>query len=825
MKIGKHSSSIYAAVAAVNPKGSKIGSRGLSPEPGEGRHPRFFAKCQSTPEGVPEPSLQKIPRSGIPPGCGSASETGGIISSRMRGTPFNPRLPLFEPFGFTRFGLRFAALLFFLTAAAGLADPVPALQLDKPMSFKHDVMPVLTKAGCNTGACHGAARGRDGFHLSLFGYDPDGDYDRITREMGARRVNLAMPEESLLLLKATGSVAHTGGKRFDKTSDFYKAVFQWLNAGAPHDPPDVPKVTAVEIAPTEMVFEGQNVSRQLQVTARYSDGTVRDVTPLAVFLTNNETTAKVSPAGAVTSGERGEAFVMARFDTTTVGAQVIVVPKDLAFTFPQVDERNYVDTLIDDKLKKLRIAPSGICTDEEFIRRVSIDITGVLPTVEEHDHFLADTDPAKRAKLVDALLDRPEFADIWVMKWAELLQIRSGGDVSYKSALVYFNWLRDQILQNVPVNELVRQLVSSTGGTFENPAAGFYQFEADPLKLAEDTAQAFLGVQIKCAQCHNHPFDRWTMNDYRGFVAFFTQIQRKKGEDPRETVVFDRHEGDSVNPITNKVILPKFLGGAQPEPGKTDRRQLLADWMADPGNPWFAKHFANLVWAQFFGRGIIEPVDDVRVSNPAANPELLDALAAHLVDYKYDFRHLIRDICLSRTYQLSSQPNATNEQDVRNFSHSGIRRLRAEVLLDCISQATGTKDKFRGLPLGAHAVQIADGATTDYFLRTFGRATRETPCSCEVSMNPNLSQALHLINGTTVQGKILNGGVVRKMVAAKADDKTILTNLYLRTLGRAPADDELKTLTPLLADAATREKTLEDIFWALLNSKEFMFNH
>ncbi len=450
--------------------------------------------------------------------------------------------------------------------AAPAPVPVPALQLDHPMSFKNDVMPILTKAGCNTGGCHGSARGRDGFHLSLFGYDPDGDYERITREMGARRINLAMPEESLVLLKATGSVPHTGGKRFDKSSDFYKAILEWLDAGAPHDPPGVPHVTGVEMHPAEMVIEGENVARPLQVLARYSDGTVRDVTSLAVFFTNNEATAKVSPGGVITSGDRGEAFVMARFDTTTVGTSVIVVPKGLNFTFPQVEERNYVDQLIDAKLKKLRIAPSGLCTDEEFLRRVTIDITGLLPTVEEHDRFIADTDPNKRAKLVDELLERPEFADIWVMKWAELLQIRSGADITPKSALVYYNWLHDQILAGVPINELVRQLVGSTGGTFDNPAAGFYQFETDPLKLAEDTAQSFLGVQIKCAQCHNHPFDRWTMNDYRGFVAFFTQIARKKGEDPRETIVYDKHQGDSVNPVTNKVVQPKFLGGAQPPP-------------------------------------------------------------------------------------------------------------------------------------------------------------------------------------------------------------------------------------------------------------------
>jgi hypothetical protein len=704
---------------------------------------------------------------------------------------------------------------------------VPALQLDHPMSFRHDVLPVLTKAGCNTGGCHGAAIGRDGFHLSLFGYDPEGDYNRITREMGARRINLAMPDQSLLLLKATGSVPHTGGKRFDRTSDFYKAVIQWLDAGAPQDPPNAPHVMGVQIEPSEMVIEGQNIPRQLRVLARYSDGSVRDVTSLAVFATNNDPVAKVSNDGLITSGERGEAFVMARFDATTVGTDVIVVPKDLAFTFPQVEERNYIDTLIDNKLKKLRIAPSGVCSDEEFLRRASLDITGMLPTVEEHNQFLRNTDPQKRAKLVDALLERPEFADIWVMKWAELLQIRSGADVSYKSAVVYYNWLREQILANVPVNELVRQLISSSGGTFDNPAAGYYQFETDPLKLAEDTAQSFLGVQIKCAQCHNHPFDRWTMNDYRGFVAFFTQIERKKGEDPRETIVYDRHSGESVNPITNKVVPPKFLGGAfAPQTGE-DRRQELADWMADPANPYFSRHFANIVWDQFFGRGIIEPVDDVRVSNPAANPQLLDALARRLVAYHYDFRKLIRDICLSRTYQESSQSNFTNESDVRNFSHSGIRRLRAEVLLDCISEATGTKDKFRGLPLGSHAAEIADGATSSYFLTTFGRSTRETP-SCEASVEPNLSQALDLINGNIVQGKIVGGGLIKRMIFAKMDDQAIITNLYLRTFSRPPAPDELKTLLPLIpptADPATREKTLEDIFWALLNSKEFMFNH
>ncbi len=697
------------------------------------------------------------------------------------------------------------------------------LDLDKPISFKHDVMPILTKAGCNTGGCHGSARGQDGFHLSLFGYDPDGDYQRITREMGARRINLALPDESLLMQKATGGVAHTGGKRIEKGGDFYMALIKWLEAGAPKDPAEIPTPVSVEISPKQILLEGENATQQMSVMARYSNGSVRDVTPLAVFLTNNESTAKISPAGLVTSGQRGEAFVMARFATTTVGSQVIVIPKDLNFTFPPVTEANYVDTLVNDKLKKLRIAPSELCSDEEFLRRATIDIAGLLPTREDYDRFLADADEHKRAKVIDALLARKEFVDLWVMKWAELLQIRSSNDVSYKSALVYYEWLRNQIERDVPVNQIVRQLIASTGGTFANPASGYYQFETDPLKLAEDTAQGFLGVQIKCAQCHNHPFDQWTMNDYRGFVGFFTQVGRKKGEDPRETIVFDRHEGEAENPVTHAKVPPKFLGGATPEVKEMDRRQALADWIASPDNSYFPRHIANIVWAQFFGRGIVEPVDDVRVSNPASNPELLDALGRRVVEYNYDFKRLVRDICNSRTYQLSSRVNESNKDDARNFSHSAVRRLRAEVMLDCISEVTGTKNKFRGLPLGARAVQIADGQTSNYFLKTFGRATRETVCACEVSMEPNLSQALHLLNGETVQKKIAEGGVVKKMLDAKKSPREIVEDLYLRCLTRKPTDAELQNLDPLLA--RNDPKVMDDIFWALLNSKEFMFNH
>ena len=558
---------------------------------------------------------------------------------------------------------------------------------------------------------------------------------------------------------------------------------------------------------------------------------------------------------------------MARFATFTVGAEAVVIPKDLQFQFPAVHEANYIDKAIDDKLRRLRIAPSALCSDEEFLRRVYIDTIGLLPTVAEHDNFMASTNPEKRSKLVDELLTRPEFVDLWVMKMSELLEIRSSNDnnvVSYKAALLYFNWLKDRLSKYEPVNEIVREIVSASGGTFVNPPANFYAEETDSLKLAENCAQSFLGIRVQCAQCHNHPFDQWTMNDYRGFVGFFTQVGRKKAEDPRETIVYNSGDGESKHPITNQPVAPHFLGGSTPDVAGKDRRQVLADWLASPDNPWFAKHFANIIWAQYFGRGIVEPVDDVRVSNPPANSELIDALGRKFVEYHYDFRKLIRDICTSNTYQLSSITNPSNEGDLRNFSHGAIRRLRAEVMLDCISEVTGTRDKFRGLPLGARAVQIADGHESSYFLKTFGRASRDTVCTCEVAMDPNLSQALHLLNGDTVQRKIADGGLVKRMIDEQKSTPQILDEFYVRCFGRKPADEERKNLEPMLGiedappvqpdvkttaesppatnpsevvptpdplleakkvNADRRQKHLEDLLWALLNSKEFMFNH
>ena len=716
---------------------------------------------------------------------------------------------------------------------AGYSVDVPVTvtnaTVDNPISFRLDVMPVFMKTSCNNGSCHGAARGKDGFGLSLFGFDPAGDHFRLTRQLPGRRLNLAIPEESLIIEKCTGAVPHTGGKRFEVGDEKYNTLLRWLKSGAPDDPKpaEVPTVVSVELYPQTAVLDGQGQTQSLTVRAKYSEGTDRDVTSLAFFSSNNETAAEISQTGVVTANERGEAFIMARFDTHTVGSHFVVLPKGLQYEDPKTPEFNYIDTLVHNKLKKLRITPSELCTDEKFLRRVFIDITGTLPSSEEHEKFLADTDPQKREKVIDQLLQRKEFVDIWVMKWAELLQVRTiANRVEKKPMLRYFNWLKEKIASNTPTDVMVRELLASKGGTFTDPATNYYQTETETLKVAENAAQVFMGMRIQCAQCHNHPFDRWTVDDYYGFAAFFSQIGRKRAEDPREQIIFNSGSGEVKHLVDNRNMAPKFLGGSTPDLQGRDRREVLAEWLASPDNPYFATNLANIVWAHFFGKGIIDEVDDVRVSNPPVNAELLDELGKRFTDYNYDFRRLVRDICTSRTYQLSTQTNPSNESDHSNFAHAELRRLRAEVMLDSITQVTSTTDKFPGLPVGARAVHIADGNTSTYFLTTFGRAKRETVCSCEVQMEPNLSQALHLMNGDTVNSKIQQGGLIPSLLKEKQTPEQIINELYARCFSRKPTEKELATLTAVVAEEKENpQQALEDIFWSMLNSREFLFNH
>ncbi|MEC9009745.1 MAG: DUF1549 domain-containing protein [Planctomycetota bacterium] len=809
---------------------------------------------------------------------------------------------------------------------------------DRPISFRLDVMPVFMKANCNTGSCHGSARGKDGFRLSLFGFDPAGDHYRLTRELPGRRINLAVPSSSLVMEKSVGAVPHTGGRRFNTDSELYGTLDRWLKAGAPNDPGAVPAVTKVELFPKEAVLDGEGVTQQLNVLAHYADGTTRDVTSLAFFMTSNATSAEIEQSGTVTAHARGEAFVMARFETHTTGSRFIVLPKGLKYDDPKTSEVNYVDSFIHQKLRKLRIIPSEICNDEIFLRRAYLDVIGVLPTADEYWRFMRKTPAAetflaektklqveavkaeaekktaaeaaakavaptavaleaaqkvaaaakdegakkagadalkkatdakaaaekasadatkaaddallarqaadsqlalaktgveysklagqaKREKLVDELLNRKEFVEMWVMKWAELLTIRTTQQVSYKPMLRYYNWLNERIANNVPIDVMCQELLGANGGTFANAATNYYQNETNTLKVAENVAQVFMGMRIQCTQCHNHPFDRWTMDDYYSFAAFFAQIGRKRGEDPREIIIFNSGSGEVKHLVGGRVMKPKYLGGEAPDTAGKDRRVMVANWLASDKNPYFARNLANIVWAHFMGKGIINEVDDVRVSNPPVNEPLLAELATKFSGYKYDFKKLVRDICVSRTYQLATQTNKTNEKDGTNFSHGALRRMRAEVLFDSISQVTDTKNKFGGLPLGARAVQIANGNTSNYFLTTFGRAKRESVCACEVKMEPNLSQALHLLNGDTVNNKIKAGNVLGKLTDQGLAPNQVINELYVRCLSRLPTDKELQTIKTVLDAEKDKKSVLEDVFWSLLNSREFLFNH
>ncbi|MEN1678265.1 MAG: DUF1549 and DUF1553 domain-containing protein [Planctomycetota bacterium] len=701
-----------------------------------------------------------------------------------------------------------------------------AVDKQRDVSFRHDVIPIFLRTGCNAGGCHGSSRGKDGFMLSLFGYDPSGDHHRLTREQIGRRINYALPDESLLLTKSIASAPHTGGKRFERDSYYYRKLHDWIDRGAPSDVSGAPTVTAVRLYPPKATLESGGEGQRFVAVAEYSDGATRDVSHLALFQSNNESAAAIDENGNVTPGRPGESFVMARFDTHTVGSQVLSLAPGDGFEPLAEAPANYIDELVGAKLDTMRITPSGPCSDAEFLRRVSIDIAGRLPTPEELTEFAASEDPAKRSAAVDRLLGEPAFCDIWAGKWADLLLVREENNrVDYKPMFLYARWLREQIASHRPLDEMVRDLIAARGTTFDTPATNFYQIEPDPKKVAENVAQAMLGQRIQCAQCHNHPFDRWTMDDYYAFTSFFTQVGRKRGEDYREWIIYDRGSGDARNPVDNRVMKPKYLGGdqAEPEPGVT-RREQVAEWITSPDNPYFAPSVANRVWAHFFGMGIVDPVDDIRISNPPSNPELFETLGQKLVEYDYDLRRLVADICTSNTYQRSSLANPSNEADTRNFARCIPRRLPAETLLDCLSQATESPEKLSGLPLGAKAVEIAGGNPRNYFLQAFGRSSRQSVCACGATTDPTLSQALHLINGATTNDKIYRGGVIKRLLGEGKTAPEVIDAIYLRCLARKATPDEHAKYAEMMAEGDPLQP-LEDVFWAVLNSREFVFNH
>ncbi|MBX3179767.1 MAG: DUF1553 domain-containing protein [Candidatus Hydrogenedentes bacterium] len=700
--------------------------------------------------------------------------------------------------------------------------------LTPPKTFSNDVLPALMRAGCNTGGCHGSAQGKNGFRLSLFGFDPQFDYISLTRDQRSRRINAALPEESLMLLKPLGKVDHEGGTALEEGGGVHETLLQWIKEGTQPDPEDLPGLSGIQIYPREAVLEGQGANQRFVVMANYDNGTTRDVTDVAVLSSSDELTLNIDGAGLSTAGNKGEVYVMARFGTFAVVSKAIVIDQGANVAWPEdAVARNYIDGHVFDKLKKLRVPPAELCSDQVFVRRAYVDILGTIPTSEETEAFLNDADPEKRAKLVDTLLERPEFSDLWAMKWAEVLRVAEIPNVLDRKGMHRYNdWLRAVISANEPLDQVVRELLSAEGGNFTNPASNFYLIERDPAIMAENVAQVFMGIQISCAQCHNHPFERWTMDDYYSFAAFFAQVGRKTSSDPRETIIFNSGGGEVKHLNTNQNMAPKFLGGDTPDVKGKDRRAVLADWMTSPENPWFSRNIANRVWAHYFGAGIVDPPDDVRVTNPPTNPQLHDELGAKLVEYDYDLRKLVRDICNSYTYQMSTRPRDPDNHDARNFSHAQVRRLTSEQMLDAIVKVTGNDVKFRNLPKGSRAVQVAGGNSGVYFLEVFGRPSRETVCTCERRNEPNLAQSLHLINGDTIDSAIKGkGGLLDSLLAAETPPAEIIDRLYLAAVSRKPSEEEKNQLNAYVDAAENKREALEDVFWTMLNAKEFIFNH
>ena len=716
--------------------------------------------------------------------------------------------------------------------------PVTVKDLDKPhpVSFRNDLIAALNVGGCNAGACHGTPSGKGGFKLSLRGYDPAADYLQLTRDALGRRTDPHDPDAGLILQKALGHVPHEGGQRFRPGSVPAQTLRAWLSEGLHDDRAGLPAVKSITILPGSRVLKQPARWQQLAVAATFTDGSVRDVTRLTVFSSSDSAVADVNSHGLVEFNQAGEVAILCRYLETMETVRLMYLEPRPGFVWKDVPASNYVDQHVFAKLKMLSIPPSDLCADDEFIRRAYLDLCGVLPTPDEVKAFLADQARDKRAKLVDKLLERPEYADYWAMKWLDVLR-SNRKTLQVKGTHVYQQWLRRQVAKNTPFDHLVRELLTASGSTFANPAANYYRVSNDPTNLAESTAQLFLGVRMQCAKCHNHPFERWTQDDYYSLAAFFARVKQRKdplqpGPTPQaqgSLVIYTERTGEMTQPRSGKVMPPKVMGVPAPAipPGK-DRRQALADVLASGNNPFFARSVVNRIWYHLNGRGIVDPVDDFRDSNPSANDELLDALAKDFVAHKFDVKHIIRVIMNSRTYQLSAQANDFNKDDNKYFSHAVTKLLPAEALLDAICTATEVPEKFPGLPAGTRAVQLPDGEVNHPFLKAFGQPARELACECEREGDSNLTQALQLINGPTVNDKLRNpNNRIGRLLGRNLPDQEMLKELYLATLSRPPDDGEVKAALEHVGKAAPadKRKAWEDVLWALLNSKEFLFRH
>ncbi len=694
----------------------------------------------------------------------------------------------------------------------------------QPVSFRRDVIPAFSQAGCNTGACHGTPTGKGGFKLSLRGYLPDQDFMTLVRDSAGRRICAVQPETSLILTKPLGEVAHEGGLKLDRTTKTYEYLRDWIAEGA-HDDPSAPTAVALEILPGPRVLNDDATTQQIALQVRYADGSRRDVTPICYYSASSPEIAEVDATGFVRFKTRGEVAIIAHYLNLVANVRLTHLVEVPGFAASPVPQDNTIDAAVFNKLNRMRIKPSETCSDVEFLRRVYLDALGILPSPADVGAFLADTSPDRRVKLVDALLKRPEFLDFWTLKFADILRA-NGRLIQSKGTHVFHRWIRENLARNTPMDQFVRELLTSDGSTFQNPAANYYRIAREPESSVETTAQLFLGVRIQCAKCHNHPFERWTQDDYYGFAAFFAQVKRKNGNLPEEEVVFASPGGEVRQPRTGKVMLPKALGGPVFDPKAADRRENLAQWLTGPENPFFAKSLVNRVWYHLIGRGIVEPVDDFRDSNPSSNDELLEGLATNFVKGGYDLRALIRSILTSRTYALSARTNELNADDNLYFSHAQPKLLPAEVLLDAISTFTSTSTAFEGLPKGTKATQIPDGKLENPFLRTFGRPARELACECERESDTNLSQALQLIGGPTVNGKLHeDSGRMAALASSAKSPEEITRDLYLTAVSREPSSTELAIAVAYIKAAADRRQAVEDIGWSLINSKEFLFRH
>jgi hypothetical protein len=733
-----------------------------------------------------------------------------------------------------------------ISARAGrqtVSARVTVTHMDVPFtwSFRNHIQSVLTKSGCNMGACHGAAAGQNGFRLSLRGWDDAGDHELLTRGAMSRRITLADPARSLLLLKGTASIPHKGGERFKTDSLEYRALLEWIADGAPGPRPDDPRITRLEVFPPQALLQPGD-RQQLSVRAHFSDGHHEDVTRWAKFSVADSSVAAVDDHGQVAVTGHGETAVSAWY-LSQIATVLVTSPytnRVDARLFARAPRRNFIDDLVLQKLRELNLPPSPRCDDGDFIRRAFLDTLGVLPTPEETRAFLADRSPKKRDALIESLLARPEFVDYWSYRWSDLLLVNS--DKLPPAAMwAYYHWIRRHVAANTPWDVFVRDLLTATGSTLDHGAGNFFILHDEPTRTAETVSVAFLGFSINCAKCHNHPMEKWTNDEYYGFANLFTRVRAKRGVAPDEQIIFSAPEGDLIQPLTGRPQAPRPL---EAEPislaDRQDRRLPLAQWLTSPRNEHFTRTIVNRVWANFFGIGLVEPVDDIRITNPASNEKLFAAAAEFLVKNRFDLKALMRAILQSETYQRSSVALLANRADTRYYARFYPRRLKAEVLLDAYSAVTGVPTDFRidarnanrGLgrmyPSGYRALQLPDSNVDSYFLKSFGRPERVSTCECERTSEPSMAQALHIANGQTLNEKLARkGNRIDQLLAKTMSDDQRVEELYLLALSRLPTDRERAVMVKTLAAApeAGRRAALEDLFWSLLSSREFLFNH